>query len=155
MKILLAVDGSECSANAVHEVATRPWREGTKLKILSVVGTPVPYPIPDPFLVLEGARHVWIKEERERLETFVEEMKASIHSSKEGEDLNIETEVIDGSPKEIIIDEAGKWGADLIVVGCHGYGNIKKFFLGSVSQAVASHAPCSVEIVRCRKLQNR
>ena len=54
MKILLAVDGSECSANAVHEVATRPWRDGTELKILSVVARPVPFPVPDPFLVLEG-----------------------------------------------------------------------------------------------------
>ncbi len=154
MKILLAVDGSECSANAVHEVATRPWRDGTELKILSVVARPVPFPVPDPFLVLEGARHVWMKEERERLETFVEEMRTSVHSSKSGEDLNIETEVIEGSPKEVIVEEAEKWGADLIVVGCHGYGNVKKFMLGSVSQAVAAHAPCSVEIVRCRKAVN-
>jgi nucleotide-binding universal stress UspA family protein len=151
MKILLAVDGSECSANAVHEVATRPWREGTQLKILSVVGTPIPFPIPDPFLVLEGLRVNLMKEERKRLEIFVEEMRTSIHSSKAGEDLNIETEVLDGSPKEVIVDEAEKWDADLIVVGCHGYGNVKKFVLGSVSEAVLAHAPCSVEIVRCKK----
>lgn len=154
MKVLLAVDGSECSTNAVHEVATRPWRAGTELKILSVVARPVPFPVLDPFLVLEGARHVWMKEERERLETFVEEMRTSIHSSKEGEKLNIETEVLEGSPKEVIVDEAEKWGADLIVVGCHGYGNIKRFVLGSVSQSVALHAPCSVEIVRCGKAAN-
>lgn len=151
MKILLAVDGSDCSINAVHEVAARPWRDETELKILSVVARPVPFPVPDPFLVLEGARHVWMKEERTRLETFVEEMRTSVHSSKEGKDLNIETQVLEGSPKEVIVEEAEKWGADLIVVGCHGYGNVKKFVLGSVSQAVAAHAPCSVEIVRCRR----
>ncbi len=154
MKILLAVDGSECSANAVHEVATRPWRDGTELKILSVVARPIPFPVPDPFLVLEGARHVWMKEERERLEVFVEEMRTSIHSSKVGEDLNIKIEVLEGSVKEVIVDEAERWGADLIVVGCHGSGNVKKFVLGSVSQAVAEYAPCSVEIVRCRQTVN-
>jgi nucleotide-binding universal stress UspA family protein len=42
--------------------------------------------------------------------------------------------------------------ADLIVVGSHGYRGFKRFLLGSVSQAVASHAKCSVEIVRCRQV---
>ncbi len=46
------------------------------------------------------------------------------------------------------MDEAEQWDADLIVVESHGYGNVEKFVLGPVSQAVASHAPCSVEIVR-------
>jgi nucleotide-binding universal stress UspA family protein len=62
--------------------------------------------------------------------------------------LQIETAVIEGEPKVVIIEEAERWGADLIVVGCHGYGPVKRFLLGSVSLAVAVHAPCSVEIVR-------
>jgi nucleotide-binding universal stress UspA family protein len=53
-----------------------------------------------------------------------------------------------GSPKEAILDEAERWGADLIVVGSHGYGAIQRLFLGSVSLAVATNALCSVEIVR-------
>ena len=56
--------------------------------------------------------------------------------------------MIDGSPKQVIVEQAEQWGADLIVVGCHGFGPVKRFLLGSVSQAVAVHAPCSVEIVR-------
>jgi nucleotide-binding universal stress UspA family protein len=62
--------------------------------------------------------------------------------------LQIETAVIEGDAKLVIIEEAEQWGADLIVVGCHGYGPVKRFLLGSVSLAVAVHAPCSVEIVR-------
>jgi nucleotide-binding universal stress UspA family protein len=53
-----------------------------------------------------------------------------------------------GHAEEIIIETAKDWGADLIVLGSHGYRAIERFLLGSVSQAVASHAPCSVEIVR-------
>jgi nucleotide-binding universal stress UspA family protein len=53
-----------------------------------------------------------------------------------------------GHPKEVILDEAEKWDADLIVVGSHGYRGWQRFLLGSVSQAIASHAPCSVQIVR-------
>ena len=41
MKILLAVDGSECSNVAVKEVARRPWPAGSEVKILSVAESPV------------------------------------------------------------------------------------------------------------------
>jgi nucleotide-binding universal stress UspA family protein len=54
------------------------------------------------------------------------------------------------TPKELILEEAHKWGADLIVVGSHGRHGLSRFLLGSVSEAVASHASCSVEIVRHR-----
>lgn len=145
---MLAVDGSECSANAVKEVATRPWPDGTEVRVLSVTGIPIPYPVPDPFLVLEATRVNLMRDEHARLEVFVEEMKNSLNSAALGEKLKIDTHVIEGSPKEVIVEEAEQWHADLIVVGSHGYGNVKKFALGSVSQAVASHAPCSVEIVR-------
>jgi nucleotide-binding universal stress UspA family protein len=52
------------------------------------------------------------------------------------------------SPQQIILEEAKEWGADLIVVGCHGRGGLDRFLLGSVSEAVAMHAECSVEVVR-------
>jgi nucleotide-binding universal stress UspA family protein len=52
------------------------------------------------------------------------------------------------TPKELILEEAHKWGADLIVLGSHGRRGISRFLLGSVSEAVASHAHCSVEIIR-------
>jgi hypothetical protein len=39
--------------------------------------------------------------------------------------------------------------ADLIVLGSHGLGPVNRRLLGSVSPAVALHALCSVEIVRC------
>jgi nucleotide-binding universal stress UspA family protein len=54
------------------------------------------------------------------------------------------------SPKDAIVEEAERWGADLIVVGSHGYRCPGHAPLGSVSQAVATQAKCSVEIVRRR-----
>ncbi len=56
--------------------------------------------------------------------------------------------LLEGHPKDVILEEAERWGADLIVVGSHGYGAIRRLFLGSVSLGVATGAPCSVEIVR-------
>lgn len=54
----------------------------------------------------------------------------------------------EGKPKDVILEEADDWGADLIVVGSQGYGAVRRFFLGSVSLAVATNAHCSVLIVR-------
>jgi len=65
--------------------------------------------------------------------------------------LKLVAELHKGYAKRVILDEAERWGADLIVVGSHGYGGFKRLLLGSVSQAVASHAKCSVEIVHSQQ----
>jgi nucleotide-binding universal stress UspA family protein len=62
--------------------------------------------------------------------------------------LKVTTTVEQGDAKSKIIDWASKWRADLIVVGSHGRKGLEHFLLGSVSEAVARHAGCSVEIVR-------
>ena len=57
------------------------------------------------------------------------------------------------SPRDAIVEEAERWGADLIVVGSHGYRGPERALLGSVSQAVATQAKCSVEIARRRHVE--
>ena len=52
--------------------------------------------------------------------------------------------------KNAILAEAAEWGADLIVLGSHGRRGFDRFQLGSVSEAIAMHAQCSVEIIRKR-----
>jgi nucleotide-binding universal stress UspA family protein len=56
--------------------------------------------------------------------------------------------VLSGNTKDVILEEAKKWAADLIVVGVHGRRGFKRFLLGSVSEAVAMNAHCSVVVVR-------
>lgn len=136
MKILLAVDGSTHSMTAVQRVAERPWPEASEVKIIYVVEPP-PIPSYDESL----AAHI---EEAGRI---LEGAAAEIRS-RGNNGLRICTEMIEGSPKEQILNEAEGWGADLIVVGSHGYNGLQRFLLGSVSQAVALHAKCSVEIAR-------
>jgi nucleotide-binding universal stress UspA family protein len=60
----------------------------------------------------------------------------------------VDTAVKVGDVGESIIDSAAEWCADLIVVGSHGQKGIQRFLLGSVSEFVARHAKCSVEIIR-------
>lgn len=64
--------------------------------------------------------------------------------------LTVTSEVLVGSPKQLIVDEAERWQADLVVLGTHGHGAPGRFLLGSVAHSVVLHAPCSVEVVRRR-----
>jgi nucleotide-binding universal stress UspA family protein len=146
MKILLAVDGSECSNAAVASVAARPWPEGTEVRILSAlelpfVPTPETWALPDSYYAqLEEAA-------KEAAENAV----SGATKVLEAKGIRTSTNVRTGQAKSVIVDEAETWGADLIVLGSHGYSGWQRFWLGSVSNAVASQAHCSVEIVRQRK----
>jgi nucleotide-binding universal stress UspA family protein len=51
-------------------------------------------------------------------------------------------------PEALILAEAGRWGADLIVVGSHGRRRFNPLLLSGVSESVAMHAGCSVEVIR-------
>jgi nucleotide-binding universal stress UspA family protein len=64
--------------------------------------------------------------------------------------LKVAAAVEDGDPKSKILDVAEEWQADLIVLGSHGRKGLNRFLMGSISDAVARHARCSVEIVRIR-----
>jgi len=147
MKILLATDGSTFSEQAVNGVASRPWPAGSEIKVLYVVHSSIP-DVPDPLLVLYSGRAQMLEHERKHGKTTVEQIASRLRTGDGSRSLEITTEVLEGSPKELIVDEAKRWGADLIVVGSHGRGAVGRFFLGSVSLYVATHAPCSVEIAR-------
>ena len=148
MKILLATDGSDCSKAAVDAVAERPWPEGSEVMVISAIELPYTpmtesWALPDSyFKELETVG-------TEQAKTAVNQAAKRLKSAR-GE-LVIMTEVANGPAKDMILDEAEKWGADLIVLGSHGYRGWRRFLLGSVSHAVATHARCSVEIVRRRK----
>jgi universal stress protein family protein len=64
----------------------------------------------------------------------------------------VTTKVVEGVPKDMIVQEANDWGADLIVLGSHGYGRVRRMVLGSVAGAVVAKAPCSVQVVRAKHL---
>ena len=149
MKILLAVDGSMCSDAAVAEVAQRPWPKGSEVKIISVAELPHLPVLKPESLPLHYEEEIK-KAAYDRASALVANAADTLRQST-SQDLQLTTEVIMDSPKEAIIEEAERWHADLVIVGSHGYRGYERSLLGSVSQAVASQARCSVEIVRCPK----
>jgi nucleotide-binding universal stress UspA family protein len=143
MKILLAIDGSEYSAAAVEAVATRPWPSGTTVRVLTAMEPVVP-----------PAAELWydaggnLERARQELTTHAEQLSAGVVEMLRASGLSAEKAILDGDPRSVIVDEAERWSADLIVIGTHGFTGMKRWLLGSVAQAVVSHAPCSVEVVR-------
>jgi nucleotide-binding universal stress UspA family protein len=135
MKILIGVDESVFSQFAVETIARRTWEKGTLVRLVSAV---------EPrFNDYTGANEPNVYESaRQAVDQAVDILQSSQNH------FEITTEIVEGSPKHVILDEAERWGADLIVVGSHGRRGLQRFLLGSVSQAVALHAKSSVEIVR-------
>ena len=148
MKILLAVDDSPYSSEAVGAVAARPWPPETTVRVLSVVENVAP-----------PAAELWydaggdLGRVQRELTSRAERLTASVAAALGARGLKAEPVTREGDPRSVIVDEAKGWSADLIVLGSHGYTGLKRLLLGSVAQSVASHAPCSVEIVRQKSVE--
>lgn len=148
MKILIATDGSEFSSAAIEagcQMICDP--QNTSVKVISVFESPImiaaaPYAVPIGY-------DTQIEQEFRDLATqSVAEAGKQIRKRFPDLGEKLTTEVLHGSPDQAIVNEAENWGANLIVVGSHGYGFWERMFLGSVSNSVVQHAPCSVLIVR-------
>jgi nucleotide-binding universal stress UspA family protein len=152
MKILLATDGSEHSKLAAEEIANRIFPATSKLMIVSVYENPsltmyAPLPMGGMDNYYQQATLTMKKVAQEAVESA-----AALIAAK-NKTLSISTAVLEGVAKIAILEAADEFNADLIVVSSHGRGGFERFLLGSVSQSVALHAKCSVEIVRKRDLK--
>ncbi|HAF22864.1 MAG TPA: universal stress protein [Blastocatellia bacterium] len=146
MKILFAVDGSQCSDEAIEEIVRRPWPENSEIKVLTAFELPLP-PTPEAWAVPPSYFDEMDRSARDHAQAIVQRAVEKLKSKLNGA-VVVGGEVVPGPPRTVILDEAESWGADLIVVGSHGYRAWERFLLGSVSQSVVSHATCSVEVVR-------
>jgi nucleotide-binding universal stress UspA family protein len=136
MRVLLATDGSKFSEAALQAIIGHYEPKETEVRVLNVVDLHLPIPT----LYAEEFREESLKEGQ----GLVQEAKTRL--AKAG--YRVQTEVEEGDPKAKIVEDAARWQADMIVMGSHGRRGMDRFLMGSVSDAVARHAPCSVEIVR-------
>jgi len=148
LKILLAVDGSEGSRHATEALAARPWPGGTEIRVLSAVELGMSalqgaFEIPALDAVqLESQRAAAMKRTEEAIDSARKTLEAAGLTTSES------ISVLLASPPEIILQEAAAWPADCIVLGSHGSSGLSRFLIGSTSDTVATHAACSVEVVR-------
>ena len=151
MRIILAIDGSPCSDAAVEEVARRPWPEGSSIKVLTAFEVPTP-PTAEtwalPVNYFNDMDLALRKQAQNVVDRAIQKLKPNLNKS-----ISLDAALIPGAPRTVILQEAEDWRADLIVLGSHGYRAWERFLMGSVSQAVVSHAHCSVEVVRCPRVE--
>ena len=146
MKVLLGLDDSEHSRYLIEHLVRLPWSAGTKFKLVNVIPEVDSSVLFDPdvefaksaatkYDALLDSQAKWLKQAAEKInKTFDQEVASH--------------EVLIGEPRKTLLDVAKKWPADIIMLGSHGKRGIEKLFLGSVSEGVATHAPCTVEVTR-------
>lgn len=142
MKIVAATDNSGCSAAALQSIVERPWPVGSEIRVISVIDATLPAIEP-----WYGAQEYLARMEDDR-SRMAEEAVVAGEKAIMASGLKTGAEVLEGNPKERIVDVAREWDADLIVVGSHGRRGINRALLGSVSAAVAMHAHCSVDVIK-------
>lgn len=137
-RILVAVDGSEPAHKAVEFLSGGPFKGLAQVTIVTV------WP--------SGRSERWGMPARSELSQMVEdkgqELLRNIAGECAGYSYKITTELLHGDPAFAILDAAARHEAQIILIGSRGVKAIKRFLLGSVSEKVLVHAPCSVLIVR-------
>ena len=140
MKILLAVDDSPFSEATAQTLIAQFDPARTEVRVIHVV-EPIAISAPpqmDP---------QYYPELREQVKE-AQELVARVARKLEGAGFRVSTAVEKGDARSVIVDAATAWNPDLIMIGSHGRKGLSRFLLGSVSESVARHARCSVEIVR-------
>lgn len=140
-KILVCLDGSLCSLEAARIAASMAGHFGAEALALNAF---------DPGYAYLG---VWaIALDQDSVDRRAVEQKAELEKSVRPlfERAGVAVRIMQkaGNPVDHILRVAEEENVDLIVMGSHGKGAVKEFFLGSVSSGVLHHAPCSVLIVR-------
>ncbi len=144
--ILITVDNSAYSKAALSWLQGIHWAPETKFKVATIV-----QPLVDSFDSVGSITDATnLTRQHDDLigmaKSEVTKLSADLAAAVGPK--NVSIEVGEGDPRDVIINIATSWKADLIVMGSHGRTGLDKFLLGSISQAVALHAPCSVAIVR-------
>jgi nucleotide-binding universal stress UspA family protein len=146
MKVLVAVDGSKFGRWAAQWVGRIPFAKPPQLRavhVLDLAALRTPF-MPQPAML---GYERFFQDQAKRLSAHAKrvaaETKALLTSSKlHG------TVAVEKGPVAPTLLNHGMHRGGLIVLGHRGLSNLDRFFLGSVSEKVTLHAPCSVLVIK-------
>lgn len=144
VKVLIAIDSSEWSVNALEWYAANIHRQNHEVLCYNCAEIPAVQGHPYATAIAMG-------------DFYDEAMKAEVAKTKQLEDEYAErmkakkiygkiVAKFAGKPGEAIVAEAAAEKVDMIVMGTRGLGTVRRTVLGSVSTYVLHHAPCPVVI---------
>ncbi len=150
-KILVAIDGSTTSRKVFEAGLSLARTTGASLMLLHVLC----YEEKDPFIYsglewdpFQNSIRETNREQRQKLEQQGQELLHSLTEEATKAGVKTECNQTWDNPKGRICEEAQIWSAEIILVGSRGLTGVQEMLLGSVSNYVTHHAPCSVLIVR-------
>jgi nucleotide-binding universal stress UspA family protein len=147
MKVVLAVDGTKFSKGVVEAAGRLRFEPGSELIVATVVDMGLPVSIDIFSGYLPSAEEAEAKA-RDYADKVLADTIAELDGKLGPENPMITPRVFFGSPDSRIVEVAEETDADLVIVGSHGYNRWEKLLLGSVSDSIVHHAPCSVMVVR-------
>jgi nucleotide-binding universal stress UspA family protein len=149
MRILCAVDGSECSQWGVQTLKALAEMEPEHVALLHVINKPSLQAAKGKMLPAERRALLAMEKSGQLLLREAERLaKVALGQAATGPSTAFHQVLAYGPIAATIVQQARRWKADLILLGSRGLSDIKGFLLGSVSRHVASMAPCSVLVVK-------
>ncbi|MGI0484575.1 universal stress protein [Pantanalinema rosaneae CENA516] len=155
-KILVAIDHSSLATVVFETALGLAKTSSAQLMLVHVLssdeeGSPLPIPpnadtmywSPGNELNLELWRQQWETYAAENLKTL-----QALAATARQAGVTVEFQQLPDSPGRAICRLARTWDADLILLGSRGRSGLQELLLGSVSNYVLHHAPCSVFVVK-------
>jgi nucleotide-binding universal stress UspA family protein len=149
MNLLLALDDSECSETALGVVIDQFRPQGTDVRVIHVIEWPHDLPTSVSFAEGPSAAQCVVRAKVD-LRRRGHELLARAVDRLSRAHFSATAQLVEGGPRQAIVAMAANWPADAIVIGSHGRHGLDRALLGSVSDGVVRHAPCSVHVVRER-----
>ncbi|CAN8265558.1 unnamed protein product [Cochlearia groenlandica] len=154
----LVVVGVDDSAHSYHALETAldlffvPFKSTPQFKLVIIHARPTATSV----LGFAGPSTVdiipMVEQDLHKTAELVKKKCTQVCSAKSVEISSLE--VIEGDPRNVMLETAERHRACVLVLGSHGYGAVKRVFLGSVSDYLAHHAHCSVMIVKKPKTKH-
>ena len=141
---VMAVDGSKASTLAANKVKQWTSPESVSIHILSVVPDILTDIAPK---VLPKTR---VKALTEPFHIRARELAAQYREFFLKDEYEVTTEVLNGNPRDMIVENIERKKGDLAILGSKGLTGSERFQMGSVSEWVAAYAACSVLVIRPR-----
>ena len=150
MRILLAYDGSAGAEQSLRLADSIDWPADSTLRIAAVI---------EPTLVFVGAPmasglDIPPPEVDAEITAYQQEQVTKAAQSLRSADRMVEGIVLRGRPATVLVDEATRFGADLVMGGSRGHGTITRLLVGSVSAEVVDRAPCPVLVSRTQSIKS-
>lgn len=144
-RILFATDFSPCSEDALHYALH--WGKICEAQVDCISVLPIHHHLDMEGVVLQ----MYLDEQRKIIQPRLEALAKYIQETNG----NCVSHELTGIPHASICELANEIGADLIVMGTHGWSGIDRALLGSTAERVVAQAPCPVLTVKTTSPQSK